>query len=151
MHPRHPRKQMRVATFLHSPNNHHFFHSREFELGRNDQRRYLLVILLLSLEGGLGNTVQITLAGLGDAAATLVVVVLEDTDLGERLADLAVNGARGVDVVGGARAAVLGATVDLAETADTDGLAHVDVTGDSGGTDVVPGGDILAEVRHLGP
>jgi hypothetical protein len=54
-------------------------------------------------------------------------------------------------VVGGARAAVLGATVDLAETADTDGLAHVDVTGDSGGTDVVPGGEILAEVRHLGP
>ena len=54
-------------------------------------------------------------------------------------------------MVGGARAAVLGATVDLAETADTDGLAHVDVTGDSGGTDVVPGIGILAEVRHLGP
>jgi hypothetical protein len=54
-------------------------------------------------------------------------------------------------VVGGARAAVLGATVDLAQTADTDGLAHVDVTGDSGGTDVVPSVDNLAEVRHLGP
>jgi hypothetical protein len=41
-------------------------------------------------------------------------------------------------VVGGAGTAVLGGTVDLAETADTDGLAHVDVTGDSGGADVEP-------------
>ena len=111
MHPRHPRKQMRVATFLHSPNNHHFFHSREFELGRNDQRRYLLVILLLSLEGGLGNTVQITLAGLCDAAATLILVDLYDADLSEGLEDLAVDGAGGVDVVAGAGAAVLGGTV----------------------------------------
>jgi hypothetical protein len=28
--------------------------------------------------------------------------------------------------------------VDLAETADTDGLAHVDVTGDGGGANVEP-------------
>jgi hypothetical protein len=52
-------------------------------------------------------------------------------------------------VVRGTRATVLGATVDLAETADTDGLAHVDVAGDSGGTDVVPECN-LAEVRHEG-
>lgn len=38
----------------------------------------------------------------------------------------------------GAGAAVLGGTVDLAQTADTDGLAHVDVTGDGSGADVVP-------------
>lgn len=122
------------------------------QLRTRSQRGHLLVVLillLLSLDGGLGNTVQITLTGLGDAAATLVVVVLEDTDLGEGLADLAVDGAGGVNVVRRARATVLGATVDLAETADTDSLAHVDVAGDSGGTDVVPE-VILAEVRHGG-
>lgn len=112
-----------------------------------EEHLLVVLILLLSLDGGLGNTVQVTLAGLGDAAATLLLVVLKDTNLGKRLADLAVNGAGGVNVVGGAGAAVLGATVNLAETADTDGLAHVDVTGDSGGTDVVPECN-LAEVRH---
>lgn len=114
---------------------------------RVGERLLVVLVLLLGLDGGLGDTVQVTLAGLGDAAATLVLVVLKDTNLGKRLADLAVNGAGGVDVVGRARATVLGATVDLAQTADTDGLAHVDVTGDSGGTDVVPD-SILAEVRH---
>ena len=127
-------------------------------------RRYLLVILLLSLEGGLGNTVQVTLAGLCDAAATLVLINLNYANLLERLEDLAVDGAGGVNVVGGAGAAVLGGTdlisihfsaglgargfaarggrggvpVDLAETANTDGLAHVDVAGDGGGADVEP-------------
>lgn len=75
--------------------------------------KHLLVILLLllSLECGLGNTVQITLAGLGDAAATLVLVDLHDADLLERLEDLAVDGAGGVNVVGGAGATVLGGSV----------------------------------------
>ena len=59
-------------------------------------------------------------------------------------------------MVGGARAAVLGGTVlcqfsssrpfvrgsfvpvGLSEAANTDGLAHVDVTSDSGGADVEP-------------
>lgn len=102
--------------------------------------RFLLVILLLllGLSGGLGNSVQITLAGLGDAAATLVLVLLKDADLLEGLHDLAVDGAGGVDVVGGGVAAVLGGTVDLAETADTDGLSEVDVAGDGGGADVEP-------------
>jgi hypothetical protein len=72
--------------------------------------RLLVILLLLSLEGGLGNTVQITLAGLCDAAATLVLVDLYDTDLLEGLEDLAVDGAGGIDVVRGARAAVLGGT-----------------------------------------
>jgi hypothetical protein len=81
--------------------------------------------------------------------------VLKDTNLLECLHDLAVDGARGVSVVGGARAAVLGGTiplvsvfnssdrkaivpVGLAKTADTDRLAHVDVAGDGGGADVEP-------------
>jgi hypothetical protein len=119
-------------------------------------QRLLVILLLLGLEGGLGNTVQITLAGLCDAAATLVLVDLYDADLLEGLEDLAVDGAGGVNVVGGTRAAVLGGTalvsvavsskcvegvcapVDLAETANTDGLAHVDVAGDGGGADVEP-------------
>ena len=83
--------------------------------------KHLLVILLLSLEGGLGNTVQVTLARLCDAAATLVL--LKDTNLLKSLHDLAINGARGVDVVRGAGAAVLGGSVDLAEAAYTDSLA----------------------------
>lgn len=85
--------------------------------------KHLLVILLLSLEGGLGNTVQVTLARLCDAAATLVLVLLKDTNLLKSLHDLAINGARGVDVVRGAGAAVLGGSVDLAEAAYTDSLA----------------------------
>lgn len=49
-------------------------------------------------------------------------------------------------MLGGARAAVLGGTVDLAETADTDGLAAVDVAGDGGGAGVEPVGVLR---RHL--
>lgn len=41
-------------------------------------------------------------------------------------------------MVRGAVATVLGGTVDLAETADTDGLAKVNVTGDGSSTDVEP-------------
>ena len=83
-------------------------------------------------------TVQITLAGLGDPAASLVLILLEDTNLLKGLHDLAVNGAGGIDVVGWARATVAGGAVDLAKTADTDGLAEVDVAGDGRGADVVP-------------
>lgn len=41
-------------------------------------------------------------------------------------------------MLGGTAASVLGGTVDLAETADTDGLAEVDVAGDGSSTDVEP-------------
>ncbi len=56
------------------------------------------------------------------------------------LEDLAVDAAAGINVLGGARATVLGAAVNLAEAADTDGLAEVDVAGDAGGADVALGG-----------
>jgi hypothetical protein len=98
----------------------------------------VILILLLGLSGGLGNSVQITLAGLGDAAATLLLVLLEDTDLLKSLHHLSVDGAGSIDVLGGAAATVLGSAVDLAETADTDGLAEVDVAGDRGSADVEP-------------
>ena len=73
--------------------------------------------------------------------------MLEDIDLLEGLEDLTVDGARGVDVVGGTVAAVLGRAVDAAETVDTDGLAEVDVTGDGGSADVVPSSVALDVVR----
>lgn len=98
----------------------------------------LLVVLLLLVNGGLGNAVQIPLTGLGDATATLLLILLEDTDLLESLEDLAVDTTGGVNVVGGARATVFRGAVDLSETTDTNGLAEVDVTGDSGGADVEP-------------
>ena len=61
----------------------------------------VILLLLLGLSGGLGDTVQITLAGLSDAAATLVLVLLENTNLLEGLHDLALDGAGGIDVVRG--------------------------------------------------
>jgi hypothetical protein len=128
-------------------------------------KRLLVILLLLGLEGGLGDTVQITLAGLCDAATTFVLILLEDTNLLESLHDLAVDGAGSVSVVGWAGATVLGGStssvsipcllshlivvfvpVSLAHAANTDGLAHVDVTSDSSGADVEPV-DVLG--RHL--
>lgn len=97
-------------------------------------------------KAGRTRTVQITLASLGDAAASLLLVDLDNVDLLEGLQDLAVDGAGGVNVLGGAGTTVLGGSVDLAETADTNGLAQVDGTGDSGGADVEPV-DVLR--RHL--
>jgi len=83
-------------------------------------------------------TVQITLSGLGNSATSLILVTLKDTDLLKRLHDLAVDRAGGIDVVGWAGATVAGGAVDLAKTADTDGLAEVDVAGDGGGAHVEP-------------
>lgn len=97
-----------------------------------------VILLLLLVDGGLGDPVQIPLATLRDAAAALVLVLLEHTDLLQGLHHLAVDGPGGVDVVGRAGTTVLGRAVNLAQTANTDGLADVDVTGDGGGTDVVP-------------
>lgn len=83
-------------------------------------------------------TVQITLAGLGDAAATLLLILLEDVDLLKSLHDLAVDGAGSGDVLAGTAATVLGNTVNLPQAADTDGLAEVDMAGNGGGADVEP-------------
>jgi len=94
--------------------------------------------LLISLSNGLGDPVKITLALLGDAASATLLIFLKDLDLLQGLHDLAVDGAAGINVVRGAGAAVLGAAVDLAQAANTDGLPQVDVASDRGGTDVPP-------------
>lgn len=78
------------------------------------------------------------MAALGDPSAALLLVNLDNANLLEGLEHAAVDLAGGVDVVGGAGTAVLGGSVDFAETADTDGLAEVDVTSDSGGANVEP-------------
>lgn len=83
-------------------------------------------------------TVQITLAGLCDAAATLLLILLEDVDLLKSLHDLPVDAAAAGNVVRGARATVLGDTVNLPQTANTDGLPEVDMAGNGGGADVEP-------------
>ena len=98
----------------------------------------LLLVLLLGLDGRHGDTVQVTLSTLGDAATSLVLVLLQNTNLLQRLHDLPVDRSGGVDVVRWARTTVLDGAVDLSQTTDTDGLAHVNVTSDGGGTDVVP-------------
>jgi hypothetical protein len=83
-------------------------------------------------------TVQISLASLSDAASALVLVVLENANLLQRLHDLAVDASRGIDVLGWPDAAVLGRAVELSHAADADCLAEVDVARDRGGADVEP-------------
>lgn len=107
--------------------------------------RLLVILLLVSLNGSLSNSVQISHTALGDSSASLAravlllaVALLQDTELLEGLDDLAVDGTGGVDVVGWAGSAVLGGAVDAAEAAYADGLAHVDVAGYGGGADVEP-------------
>lgn len=101
----------------------------------------LFLLLVLLFPRGLHyrgrDTVKITLAILGDAAST-VVGLLEDTNLLERLADLALDGRGAVCVVRWAVAAAVAATVELRQGADTDVLAEVDVAGN--GRCVTPGG-----------
>ena len=83
-------------------------------------------------------TVKITLASLRHPPATLILIELDDTNLLERLHDLAVDAAGGVDVLRGPRAPVLGRAVHLPEAADADRLAEVDVARDGRGAHVEP-------------
>jgi hypothetical protein len=61
-----------------------------------------------------------------------LLVLFQDTNLLQRLEDLAVDGARGINVVRGTRATVDSTTVNLVQGTDTDTLADVDVTGNRG-------------------
>jgi hypothetical protein len=83
-------------------------------------------------------TVQITLSTLGDATASLLLVLLQNTNLLKSLHNLAVYASAGIDMVGWAGATVAGGAVDFAKTADTDGFAEIDVTGDSGSANIEP-------------
>ena len=61
-----------------------------------------------------------------------VLISLQDVDLLQGLEDLASDGAGGLDVVGGAGTAVLGTTVDLLQSTNTDTATEVDVAGNAG-------------------
>lgn len=84
------------------------------------------------------HTVQITLAGLCDAAATLLLILLEHVDLLQSLHDLAVDAAAAGNVVRRSGTTVLGDTVNLPQTTNTNGLPEVDMASDGGGADVEP-------------
>lgn len=95
-------------------------------------------LLVVVLGDGLsGDTVKITLTVLRNAAAT-VLRLLDDVKLLEGLEDTAVDGARGVLVVGGASTTVLGGAVALVQAADTDVFAEVDVAGNRSSALVEP-------------
>lgn len=61
-----------------------------------------------------------------------LVILLEDVDLLKSLEDLALNGARGINVVGWAGATVDATTVQLSESTNTNALAKVDVASNGG-------------------
>jgi hypothetical protein len=67
-----------------------------------------------------------------------LVILLEDIDLLKSLEDLALNRARGLNVVGRAGATVDATTVNLSEGTDTNALAEVDVASDSSCKENVP-------------
>jgi hypothetical protein len=112
----------------------------------------LVIILILALlilsNSSLSNTVQISLSSLRDSSSTLGAN-FNNANLLESLEDLAVNGAGGVDMMGGAGPPVLLATVSLAETADTDRFAEVDMASDSSCADVEPINRLRGKLLHV--
>jgi hypothetical protein len=78
------------------------------------------------------------LSALGDTATSLVLILLQDTDLLECLHDLAVDTSGSVHVVRWTRAAVTSGSVDLSQASDTDGFSQVDMSSDGSSTDVEP-------------
>ena len=91
----------------------------------------LLRRLALRLHYGCRDAVQIPLPVLGDPAAT-VVALLQNADLLERLADLALDGRGRGRVVRGAVSPVVGSAVQFCERADADVFAQVYVSCDRG-------------------
>lgn len=87
-----------------------------------------LLLVALGLEDGGGDTVKVTHAILRDLAAA-VGVGLKDTDLLERLDNVALDTGGRVAVVAGADTTTVLGAVELGEGANTDVLAEVDVTG----------------------
>lgn len=93
----------------------------------------LLVVLLLTLrlENGSRDPVEISLAILADPASSSRIL-LQDTNLLQRLDDLSLDRTGCVAVVGRARASVDASSVQFLQGSDTDVLSEVDVTGDGG-------------------
>ena len=98
---------------------------------------FILLILALRLKNSHSNAVEVTHAILRDDTATLRAD-LNHTNCLEALKHLALDRGRGATVVLGTEAAVLRATVELAERTDTDRLVQVDVASQRGSTNVPP-------------
>lgn len=88
---------------------------------------FLVLVFPLSLHNSGCNAVKIPLAVLANPT-TPIVGLLKDTNLLERLADLALDRCRAVGVVRGTVAATVTATVELRQSADADILSEVDVS-----------------------
>ena len=65
------------------------------------------------LDGGLCDTVQITLSALCDTTASLVLILLQDTNLLKGLHNLTVYASAGIDVVRWAGSTVAGGAANL--------------------------------------
>jgi hypothetical protein len=88
------------------------------------------------------DTVQISLTVLGDSSAA-VLGLFQDTNLLESLDNSSVDRAGGVLVVGWSGATVDSVTVMLVESANTNVLVEVDVSGNGGGSLVEPALSVL--------
>jgi len=73
----------------------------------------IVFVFLVSLNGGLSNTIQISLSTLCDSSASLLLILLQNTNLLECLHDLSVDASTGIDVVRWAGATVAGGAVNF--------------------------------------
>ena len=83
-------------------------------------------------------TIQIPPPTLRDPPSPLILILLQNANLLQTLHHLAIDASTGINMMARSRAAVLGAAVDLAQAADADRLAEVDVSSDGSGTRVKP-------------
>lgn len=96
---------------------------------------HLLVVLLQGLSS---DTVQVSLAVLGDSSTTLWRN-LKDTNLLQGLDNSSVDRAGGVGVLVWSETSVDGTAVQLVQLTDTDVLSHVHVSGSRSSSLVEPG------------
>ena len=86
----------------------------------------LVLVLLCSLDNGCCDSVQVALTVLANSPAT-VIGLLEDTDLFQGLADLALDGSGGVCMVRRTVTASVAAAVEFYEFANADVFAKVNM------------------------
>ena len=83
-------------------------------------------------------TIKIPLPTLRDPPSPFILILLQHANLLQRLHHLAIDAPARIDMVGWARAAVLGAPVGFAQAAHPDSFTEVDVAGYGCGAGVEP-------------
>jgi hypothetical protein len=78
------------------------------------------------------------LSTLCNPTTSLLLVLLQNTDLLKSLHNFAVYTSAGINMVGWTGTTVAGGSVSLSKTTDTDGFAEVNVTGDGSSPNVKP-------------